>query len=91
MHKPNGKLIFIPGNHDAEVLMDAETMPPINDTSINLHKRVHELIPGLIIAGLGGSLPTQFKEEGSNNYIDVFTPYPFPNEQAYSEAMMSLW
>ena len=91
MHKPTGKLIFIPGNHDAEVLMDAEAMPPINDTSINLHNRVHELIPGLIIAGLGGSLPTQFKEEGSNSYVNVFTPYPFPNEEAYTEAITSLW
>ena len=64
MHRPEGKLIFLPGNHDAEVLMDAEARPPINDTSINLHNRVLELLPGLTIAGLGGSLSAQFKEEG---------------------------
>ena len=58
MHKPDGKLIFLPGNHDAEVLFDPKCMEPINDTSINLHNRVIELIPGLTIAGLGGSLPT---------------------------------
>ena len=58
MHKAGGKVLFIPGNHDAEILTQPESMPPINEHSINLHKQVHELVPGLIIAGLGGSLPT---------------------------------
>ena len=37
LHKPEGKLYFIPGNHDAEVLLDSEKMLPINNSSVNLH------------------------------------------------------
>ena len=58
MHKAGGKVIYIPGNHDAEILMNPHLMAPINDHSINLHKNTYQLVPGLIMAGLGGSLPT---------------------------------
>ena len=30
LHKAGGKVIYIPGNHDAEILMQPEIMPPIN-------------------------------------------------------------
>lgn len=91
MHKPSGKVIYIPGNHDAQLLMDAEAMPPINEKSINLHNRVEELIPGLFIAGLGGSLPTLFQPNGSNEWEQVFTPYPFTSESLYTQAIQALW
>ena len=44
-----------------------------------------------MIAGLGGSLPTQFRPEGSTEFEDVFTPYPFSNEALYTEALTTLW
>ena len=71
--------------------MDAESMAPINENSINLHNRVRELASGLWIAGLGGSLPTQWKEEGTDDFIEVFAPYPYLTEAAYTEDITSLW
>lgn len=91
LHKPTGKLFYIPGNHDAEALFDAESMAPINASSINLHNRVVELVPGLCIAGLGGSLPTKFKADSDNEWVDVFNPYPFLTEAAYTAAVNDLW
>ena len=87
MYKEGGKVLYIPGNHDAQLLMDAETMPPINDSSINMHKQVHELVPGLFMAGLGGSLPTLFKGNNQQEWEECFTPYPFSNEALYTEAI----
>lgn len=66
-------------------------MPPINEQSINLHNGVCELVPGLAIAGLGGSLPTQFKADGSDTFVNCFNPYPYLTEEAYTEAITSLW
>ena len=92
LHKPEGKLYYIPGNHDAAVLLDPKCMAaPINETSVNLHNRVAELVPGLFIAGLGGSLPTKFKKDGETDWVDVFTPYPYQTEADYTAAIRSLW
>ena len=91
MHKSGGKLYYIPGNHDAEVLMDAETMTPISPDSVNLHNRVTEIVPGLLIAGLGGSLPTLFKQDGQNDWVNCFNPYPYLTEADYTAAITSLW
>ena len=91
LHKPSGKLYYIPGNHDAELLLNPETMTPISDSSVNLHNRATELVPGLIIAGLGGSLPTKFKKDGENDWIDVFNPYPYLTEVDYTAAVKALW
>ena len=52
---------------------------------------MRELVPGLFIAGFGGSLPTLFKPEGSNDFEEVFTAYPYLTEAAYSEDLTSLW
>ena len=52
---------------------------------------MRELVPGLFIAGFGGSLPTLFKPEGSNDFEEVFTAYPYLSEAAYSEDLTSLW
>ena len=49
------------------------------------------LIPGLLIAGLGGSLPTLFRQEGQNDYINVFDPYPYADEASYTAAVQNLW
>ena len=87
LHKEDGKLIYIPGNHDAECLMDAATSPTINATSLNLHERAIELVPGLLIAGMGGSMPTLFKADDSTEWISVFNPFPYADEVAYTEAI----
>lgn len=62
-------------------------MAPINATSINVHNRTHELVPGLLIAGLGGSMPTQFRKEGQNEFVDVFNPYPYKTEADFTTAI----
>lgn len=49
------------------------------------------LVPGLLIAGLGGSLPTQFRAEGETDFVDVFNPYPYADEAAYTTAVTNLW
>ena len=49
------------------------------------------LVPGLLIAGLGGSLPTLFREEGQTEFFNVFNPYPYADDAAYTSAVTSLW
>mmetsp|Transcript_12373 Transcript_12373/g.14687 ORF Transcript_12373/g.14687 Transcript_12373/m.14687 type:complete len:85 (-) Transcript_12373:363-617(-) len=71
--------------------MEPATTPTVNSTSLNLHNSAIELVPGLLIAGLGGSLPTLFQAEGSTEWINVFNPYPFADEAAYTAAIESLW
>ena len=52
-----GKVFYIPGNHDAEVLFRPDDQPKIG-TSMNIHTKVTEISSGLMLAGFGGSLPT---------------------------------
>ena len=78
-----GKVLYIPGNHDAEILFKPEEQVPINDNCVNLHGKVLEIAPGLVIAGLGGSLPTLFKQDGASDFVECFTPYPFASEAHY--------
>ena len=52
-----GKVFYIPGNHDAEILFRPDDEPKIG-TSMNIHTEVTEISPGLMLAGFGGSLPT---------------------------------
>ena len=54
---------YIPGNHDAEILFRPDDAPKIG-RSVNVHNKAIEIAPGLMLGGLGGSLPTQFKAEG---------------------------
>ena len=56
-------LAYIPGNHDAEILFKPDEAPKIGE-SINVHTKVVEVRPGLMLGGLGGSLPTLYKAEG---------------------------
>ena len=76
--KENGKVIYIPGNHDAEILFKADA--PKIENSENVHNRVVELAPGLLVAGLGGSLPTLYKPGGTHStseWQNSFPDYPF--------------
>ena len=52
-----GMLAYILGNHDAEILFKPDEAPKIGK-SVNVHTYVVELRPGLMLSGLGGSLPT---------------------------------
>ena len=56
-------LAYIPGNHDAEILFKPDEAPKIGE-SINVHTKAVEVRPGLMLGGLGGSLPTLYKAEG---------------------------
>lgn len=56
--KEGGRIIYIPGNHDAESLFTPTQENEILANSLNVHNNVCELAPGLAIAGFGGSLPT---------------------------------
>ena len=58
---------------------------------MNMHNRVAEIVPGLLLAGLGGSLPTQFRQDGQNDWVSVFNPYPYATEAVYTAAINSLW
>ena len=88
--KQGGKVIYIPGNHDAEVLFKPEDAPKLGDSE-NIHNRVIEVVPGLVIGGFGGSLPTLFRAEGATEFVNVFNPYPYENEQIYKAALKSFW
>ena len=59
-----------------------------------MHTKVVQLVPGLILAGLGGSLPTPFKLNGSpddfpypSDWTPVFTPFPYRDEEHYMAAL----
>jgi len=56
-----------------------------------MHDWATMLVPGLLIAGLGGSLPTLFLEEGATEYVNVFHPYPYLDEAKYTAAITNLW
>ena len=88
--KQGGQVIYIPGNHDAEVLFRPEEAPKIGDSE-NIHNLTFELADGLVIAGLGGSLPTLCREEGETEFRPVFNPYPYENEQAMAKALVDFW
>eukprot|EP01012_Entosiphon_sulcatum_P065944 TRINITY_DN94993_c0_g1_i1.p1 TRINITY_DN94993_c0_g1~~TRINITY_DN94993_c0_g1_i1.p1 ORF type:complete len:265 (+),score=38.12 TRINITY_DN94993_c0_g1_i1:28-822(+) len=64
------RLIFLPGNHDPPQLFTPEYSSPWAGATC-LHKRVTELAPGLVIAGLGGSVPAYRGTER------VWTGYPY--------------
>ena len=82
-------MYYIPGNHDAEILFEPEKCPVISRAT-NVHQRVIQLKPGLLLAGLGGSLPTQFVEEGQTEMVPVYNPYPFVDENAFKEGLEPL-
>ncbi len=83
--KKDGKVIYIPGNHDAEILYKADA-PKIGNSE-NIHNRVHELAPGLLIAGRGGSLPTLVRAGGpysTSEWKYIFSVYPFRSQALYA-------
>ena len=79
-------MIYIPGNHDAEILFKPEQAPKIG-TSENIHNDTYELAGDLVVAGLGGSAPTLFRKEGASDFVNVFNPYPYTEEEKYREAL----
>ena len=50
-------MFYIPGNHDAEELF-ASKPKQIGKHAANIHLKFKKIFPDLIIAGMGGSMPT---------------------------------
>lgn len=69
----NGKVYWIPGNHDPMPCFEGEDLG-----GINVHKKVVKLADGLVIAGFGGAVPA-FDESGN----EVWEGYPFENEKQF--------
>ena len=65
--EPN-RIFYIPGNHDAECLYDVDP-PQHGKTAKNIHRQAVEIEEGLILAGMGGSHPMQYKAPGSDDWI----------------------
>ena len=52
------KLLYVPGASDVHKLFDVSgDDTPKDKKSLNLHKSSYQLADGLVVAGLGGSLP----------------------------------
>ena len=53
------KLLYVPGASDVHELFDVGSDDAQKDKkkSLNLHKSTYQLADGLVVAGLGGSLP----------------------------------
>ena len=58
---------------------------------MNVHNKVIEVRPGLMLGGLGGSQPTLFRAEGQNDFVNVFNPYPYTTEENFAKALDQLW
>lgn len=89
--RDGSKVYYIPGNHDAAILFDPDNEAKISDRAVNVEKRVIELEPGLMLAGFGGSLPTMCKLPDQDDFMPVFHPYPYADEEAYGKAIMKFW
>jgi len=71
----DAKLIYVPGGTDSPFLYGFGNDELIPDTdkagkAINLHKDIYQLAEGLIVAGIGGSVPAVFhsnKEGGQED------------------------
>jgi Icc-related predicted phosphoesterase len=50
-------MFYIPGNHDAEELFTSKPKK-VGEHATNLHLKFKKILPDLIIAGMGGSMPT---------------------------------
>ena len=57
------KLIYVPGGSDSVFLYDHDEHDD-HKRAVNLHKNTHELAEKLLIAGLGGSVPSYFHNYG---------------------------
>jgi Icc-related predicted phosphoesterase len=74
------KVYYIPGNHDPKTMFDKK--PQLTKNSVNMHKNVVQLAPGLLIAGFGGSVPSYYAPELRR---EAWKGYPFTTEEKFEE------
>ena len=67
-------LIYVPGNHDPEILFKVDESPKITENSINLHLKSHLIKDDLLLVGVGGcTCAVSSKEEFYHSYHDLDT------------------
>ncbi|KAL0491072.1 metallophosphoesterase YsnB [Acrasis kona] len=72
------KVYYIPGNHDPDSLLENQSQLTKNST--NVHKKVVELAPDLLLAGFGGSVPSYYAPELRKQ---AWVGYPFKEEEEF--------
>lgn len=87
---------YIGGNHDPGVLF-SDSSPKLGKTSINIHKKIARIENGILITGIGGSVPSieskgehDFHKYKIDNYDNIiWKGYPYMNYLHYKDEIMS--
>jgi len=70
-----GRVVYIPGNHDAKTTLVEKQQSRLTMHSINLHYKCLRVAPDLVLVGLGGSIPAYQGTEV------CWVGYPFASEE----------
>ena len=81
-------MLYIPGNHDPKTLFE-ENKKALTPTSANIHNAFVQLADGLMLLGLGGSVPAFKKTPDSSE--EVWSPYPWKDGDLYTKTLSNLY
>eukprot|EP00026_Physarum_polycephalum_P014189 Phypoly_transcript_14677.p1 GENE.Phypoly_transcript_14677~~Phypoly_transcript_14677.p1 ORF type:complete len:287 (+),score=22.88 Phypoly_transcript_14677:112-972(+) len=76
-----GRVVYIPGNHDAKTTLVETQQSRLTMHSINLHYKCLRIAPDLVLVGLGGSLP------GYKGDQQEWVGFPFQTEEQIKAAL----
>jgi len=76
-----GKVVYLPGNHDAKTTLGETQQPSLTLHSINIHYKCLRIAPDLVLVGLGGSIPAYRGEK------QAWVGYPYKSEDQMQAAL----
>mmetsp|Transcript_1721 Transcript_1721/g.2390 ORF Transcript_1721/g.2390 Transcript_1721/m.2390 type:complete len:114 (+) Transcript_1721:212-553(+) len=87
------KLIYVPGGTDSASLYDHDYKEE-SKKAINLHKGTYQLAEGLLMAGLGGSVPAVFHSSESSDDAwggEILGSYPYEDDLQMQDDLDEFW
>ena len=79
------KIYYVPGNHDPPTLfscIESETgSRALTQNSINVHKQLVNLMHGLSIVGIGGSIPAKKRNHKTGDVESVWSSFPYEKDE----------